>query len=172
MTVAIQNKSWHQEIWFWVVVAPLIVAIIGSFIGLYIAIDGADDRVKDDYYTEGKMINHRFAADKVAQVLGVKAQLQFDMRSGEVLIDLAGLAYFPPKLDLVLSHPLRAQQDQTLVLKLVDASRYRADFSQLLVTRWYLQLSPSEAAEQDKWRLMGEIDLRQSATVALASQAL
>ncbi len=164
------DKIWYREPWFWMVAGPLIVSVVASFIAGYIAVVGADDRVKDDYYTEGKAINHRFASDKLAHKLGIGATVQFDRVSGEVLVNLSGLSDQPAQVNLILSHPRYAELDQNLNLVAVGAGRYRADLQQLAIGRWYLQLEPTGALEADKWRLMGEIDLRQRSDMALVAE--
>ena len=139
-----------------------------TFAGL-LAYKGADDRVVDDYYSLGKTINNRFEADKRAVALGLSAEVVFDLQTGEIWLSLEGLPSAPP-LDLVLSHPFKASLDQTLRLKPVSQGRYRADFAQLAIGRWYLSLTPAQVDEASTWRLLGEIDLNNTHKVQLLPQ--
>jgi uncharacterized protein len=164
-----RKNSW-KEPWLWVVLGPLIVTIVTSLIFVYIAVSGADQRVVDDYYTEGKAINHRFEADKLALALGVGASVQIDMVSGEVIVELTGLTVFPDQLSLYFSHPVRSTADITVQLKKINASRYRADLPKALKDRWYLQLSPVDAAADNKWRLVGELNLNLQHEINLAPE--
>jgi uncharacterized protein len=160
-------RSAWREPWFWFVFTPLILVVLACIPFVYLAFNGADERVIDDYYTEGKAINHRFASDKLAERLGVRAHLQLDTQSGEVFCDLEGMAVYPAALSLHLSHPLRSARDQTFRLKKINAQRYRADIDQLYVGRWYVVLSPVDEAPDATWRLLGEMDLRQATSMHL-----
>ncbi|HMW46926.1 MAG TPA: FixH family protein [Cellvibrionaceae bacterium] len=168
-SVAGKKSSWREP-WFWMVLGPLILTILTSLIFVYIAVSGADQRVVDDYYTEGKAINHRFEADKLAAALGVGAQVRVDTVSGEALVELTGLSVFPDQLTLYFSHPVKATDDLTVQLKKINASRYRVDLPKQLAGRWYLQLTPADAAADKKWRLVGELDLNQQQTLTLAPE--
>lgn len=152
------------------VLGPLILTIVTSLIFVYIAVSGADQRVVDDYYTEGKAINHRFEADKLAAALGVGAQVTLDTISSEALVELSGLTVLPDQLTLYFSHPVKATDDLTVQLKKVNASRYRVDLPKQLAGRWYLQLTPTNATPDQKWRLVGELDLNQQLTITLAPE--
>ena len=169
MTELIEKKTWLQP-WFWLVMAPLMLSISTSLAFVYIAVSGADQRVVDDYYTEGKAINHRFEADKLALSLGVGAGVQVDTISGEVIVELTGLDYFPDSLSLYFSHPVKSTEDITLQLKKINTSRYRADLTKALKGRWYLQLSPTQTAPEKKWRLVGELDLNLKQAITLAPE--
>jgi uncharacterized protein len=169
MTELVEKKTWRQP-WFWLVMAPLLVSITTSLVFVYIAVSGADQRVVDDYFTEGKTINHRFEADKLALSLGVGAGVQVDTISGEVIIELTGLDYFPEKLSLYFSHPVKSTEDITVELNKINASRYRADLTKVLKGRWYLQLSPVETAAEKKWRLVGELDLNVKQSITLTPE--
>ncbi|HEY6527792.1 MAG TPA: FixH family protein [Cellvibrionaceae bacterium] len=164
-----KKNSW-KEPWLWIVLGPLFVTIITSLIFVYIAVSGADQRVVDDYYTEGKAINHRFEADKLAIALGVGAIAQIDSVSGEVIVELTGLTTYPDQLSLYFSHPVKSTEDITVKLKKINASRYRADLPKVLKDRWYLQLSPVDAAEDNKWRLVGELNLNLQHEITLAPE--
>lgn len=169
MIEVIEKSTWRQP-WFWLVMAPLLLSISTSLVFVYIAVSGADQRVVDDYYTEGKAINHRFEADKLALSLGVGAAVQIDTISSEVIVELTGLDYFPESLSLYFSHPVKSTEDITIQLKKINASRYRADLTKAFKGRWYLQLSSLENAPEKKWRLVGEIDLNLKQAITLAPE--
>lgn len=164
------KKSAWKEPWFWMVLGPLILTIVTSLVFVYIAVSGADQRVVDDYYTEGKAINHRFEADKLAIALGVGASVQVDTVSGEALVELTGLTVLPDQLALYFSHPVKATEDLTVQLKKINASRYRVDLPKPLAGRWYLHLTPADTATEKKWRLVGELDLNQQHSITLAPE--
>lgn len=163
-------KPWYREPWCWLVLAPLLLAVLGSIFAGVLAYKGADDRVVDDYYRVGKGINNQFEADKRAVALGLTAEVVFDTQTGEVWLSLQGLPDTQTPLDLVLSHPFKAALDQTLRLKPVSQGRYRADLANLALGRWYLSLSPAVLDDAHGWRLLGEINLQNTQTVKLLPQ--
>lgn len=145
--------------WFWLVMAPLLFSVITSLIFVYIAVVGADQRVVDDYYTEGKTINHRFEADKLATKLGVGASVRIDLATGDAFVDISGLDYYPDSLSLHFSHPVKSTDDLTLAMNKVNTSRYRVELPRKISGRWYVQLSSVATENDQKWRLVGELDL-------------
>ncbi len=169
-TQAEGKKNAWREPWFWMVLGPLIVTIVTSLSFVYLAVNGADQRVVDDYYTEGKAINHRFEADKLAKALGVGAVVQVDSVTEEVIVDLSGLSLYPDRLMVYFSHPVKSTEDMTVELKKINASRYRADLPKRLTGRWYLHLTPMESNEDKKWRLVGELDLNHQPQLNLAPE--
>jgi uncharacterized protein len=153
----------YREPWFWFVLAPLIVVVILSFVFMYFAVMGADDRVADDYYKQGRLINHHFAAQQRAQDLQIQAEATFDTDTTEVLVTLTG-KQMPGELNLHLSHPAEANRDAVVVLKRVADNSYRAELPQIFQGRWYLTLSAG--ADEQKWSISAEVNFAQSANVS------
>ena len=113
----VQNKPWYRQFWAWFILSPLIVVVIVSSITVTLAVKGADDRVLDDYYKEGRMINMRLDQDLLAQSLSVRADLQFDQELKELTLQLdLKEAELPSQLLLELSHPAKADLDQSLII--------------------------------------------------------
>lgn len=171
-------SPWYKQFWAWFVLAPLIVVVIVGGIMLTIAYHYADDVVTDNYYKEGRMINQRLEQDQQATQLGLFAEVKFDFDSGEAHIKLdtekTGVL-LPKKLLFLLNHPTSAVQDHILILTEWGAGRYRVDLEERLDYRWYVVLMPALETDQTNynqaaWRLTGEIDFRQSATVSLHSR--
>lgn len=158
MSELVETKTAGKP-WFWLVMAPLILSVITSLIFVYIAVVGADQRVVDDYYREGKAINHRFEADKLAIKLGVGASVRLDLETGDAFVDLSGLDYYPETLSLHFSHPVKSKEDLTLAMTKVNTSRYRVELPRKISGRWYVQLSSIPTETEKKWRLVGEMDL-------------
>lgn len=175
-TINSNCKPWYREFWVWFILAPLITVVIVSSFTITVAVKGADDRVIDDYYKEGRMINHRMDQDLLAQALNVSANVQFDQALGELSLQLfQDIDNFPSQLALELSHPAQAELDQRYVLNRIAANQYQVELPEFLVVqplqhRWYLRLKPvSEGVDQTLWRLRGEIDFNRNTQVQLSS---
>ena len=163
-------QPWYRQFWAWFILSPLIVVVIVSSITVSLAVKYKDDRVIDNYYKEGRMINMRLEEDQQAQSLKAKAALTFDREIQEVglVLDIESPS-LPEKLVLEFSHPLQADLDYSLNFTRIAQNQYRAEFpTQLLTHRWYLRLLPllDDSTEQ-RWRLRGEIDFAQTQTITL-----
>lgn len=176
------EKKTHQEPWFWFVMSPIIVVFIVSSITVTLAVTGADDKVSDNYYKEGRMLAQESTSEAYAKSLGIEAGVKFDLVSGEVIVDF-NQDVDVDKITLLVSHPAKSALDHNFTLKKVSASKYRADISSKLEGRWYMRMvsyevndspisnshvSPNKKLaeqvlnEKESWRLHGEIDFKQS----------
>jgi hypothetical protein len=160
MSLDIHPKPWYRELWFWLLVAPLLTLLVSVPIMLITAFKGADNRVVDNYYHEGRMINHRFEEQALAVELGISGQLGFDWASGEVWF-ISNKLLDVPALNLLFSHPSRANQDFQVVLYNVGERRYRADLSSMSKGRWYIALQGIDPSQTPlkPWRLLAEINI-------------
>nr|WP_298250717.1 FixH family protein [uncultured Halomonas sp.] len=162
-------KPWYKQFWPWFLIGLLLSSILFSLVYLAFSIRYYDGSVGDDYYKRGLAINEQLAKQEHAQELGLKAQLLFDDRTGDVVVDLAGegLSESRPKsLQLALIFPTDSDFDRILTLEHVHEGRYITTMEEPLRYRWYLQLQP-EAGEQAPWRLTGEVSFPSDAPVTL-----
>lgn len=138
--------------------APLIATVVVSAILVTLAVSGADDRVHDDYYKQGKMINKRFEAENRARALGIRGRVQFDAPARKVRLRLAsepGNA----AVTLAVSHPAEADEDVTVTLDRVASGRYEGPFEGSLSGRRYLVVS---SVDEPEWRISSQIDFSDS----------
>lgn len=156
----------YREPWFWMVFGPLIVVVLFSSGFAYLAFVGADDRVFDDYYKQGRMINNRFAAETRARELGLSGAARFDFSAGEVLVNLQG-QQLPGELKLQISHPAEARQDTETTLTRIAEHSYRGSLPREFDGSWYLIFTAG--AGESSWRITAEADFSQTSTVAFAA---
>lgn len=184
------SKPWYRQFWAWFILSPLIVVFIVSSITITLAVKNADDRVVDNYYKEGRLINLRLDQDLLAISLGINAQLTFDTASGDLVLILNSDGDLPEYLSLELSHPAHSERDHKLLLTRTANNQYNVELSgQVLNSRWYLRLLPIESLEDSDraniieqtkksvtatledtkkvWRLRGEVDFAKVQTVLL-----
>lgn len=174
-------QPWYKQFWAWFILSPLIVVVIVSSITVTIAVKGADDRVIDNYYKEGRMINMRLDEDLLAKSMGITATLVFDDEIDELSLRLQqNTPVFPELLQLELSHPIQAELDYVVKLRRVASNQYAAELPpQPLRNRWYLRLLPTAEDQKAKgndgssdeidrrWRLRGEINFDHTQTITL-----
>lgn len=147
----------YREPWFWFLMAPLIfVVFLGAGL-VSVAFIGADDRVYDDYYQQGRLINNRFALKEAAKTLALYGKLNFDTEVGEAWLELRGEAE-PEQIYLQLSHPSEADMDHQLVMQRTTAGRYRTEFRRNYSGRWYVFLSVPADSPDGQWKVAFELD--------------
>lgn len=150
MGIIAASKPWYREPWPWLLaIMPTTAVIAGSFT-VWFAITSNDGLVVDDYYKQGKAINQTKERDRLAQTLGISAQL---LPQGSMMqLLLSGKTQTPPgMLTLKIMHPTRSGDDHEVALKW-DGASYTGQLPQLAGARYHVQLTP----EFGNWRLTGE----------------
>lgn len=51
-----QQQRWYREFWVWFVIALPLAAVIGGFVTLWIALDGADRELGGSYRQVGMVV--------------------------------------------------------------------------------------------------------------------
>ncbi|UZJ44732.1 FixH family protein [Marinimicrobium sp. C6131] len=170
MTDNTPEAPWYRQPWFWFVMSPLIVVVCVSLSFVTVSVFHADDRVVDNYYKQGRSINQSFEQEARARALNLKADVEFDPVTGEILLNLTGNGTLPNVLHLLIGHPVNADQDQRVLLQKVRDGRYRGDLTRALSHRRYLTLLPEHDATQMRsaeWLLRGEIHFDQRNRIEL-----
>ncbi len=162
---AVDGKPAWRNPWFWLVMAPLLTSIVVGMGLLTLAISGSDDRVYDDYYEQGRLINNRFEKETQARKLGIAGEITFDTAAGHLVV-----AFDRPvdvaAMQLLISHPAVAAQDRTLLLQKVDDRHFRLDLPMSAYTgRHYLILTGLDRSQRGLWRISGEIDFATTSTM-------
>lgn len=167
-------KPWYREFWAWFILTPLIVVVPVSLYTVFLAVYHADDRVVDNYYQEGRMINQRMDEDLAAARIGLIADIRFDQDIGEMTVQLHHQqSVFPTQIHLELSHPSDQALDHQLSLQHIAKGHYQTELHGTLSYRWYLRLRSDSASANtvgDPWRLRGEIDFSTQSSVRLHAQ--
>lgn len=158
------TPSWYRQPWPWVLIGLPGAAVIASIVSLFIAINGADDRVADNYYKQGLAINRELRADDNAQRRQLHAQLDF--AAGTVAVSLHGdTADISDQLTMRVMHPVSAARDFALPLLRDHNGIYRARLMHSPTGRWTVEIDDARA----HWRLRREIRLasdRQQVSIA------
>ena len=141
---------WYRQFWPWFLIALPATVVIAAFITLYIATTGADDLVASEYYKDGLAINRRLEKSRMAEELGMSAELYFD--AGSVRASLSAPRN-PEQLQLRLSHPLEADSDFSLALARIAPGEYVGHLPRAVGPRWHWSLQE----EDGNWRLDGII---------------
>lgn len=143
---------WYKQFWPWFLFGLPGSVVVAGLITVWIAIDGSDDMVNDDYYKEGLAINQQLEKQQLARDLGLRAELNLD---GEQLsLTLRGNTAMPSTIELFLSHPASDTLDIKLTMVQAQAGYYLARAT-IPPQRYYLSI---EGLHYDqRWRLKQEV---------------
>lgn len=158
-------KAWYKQFWPWFLIALPMSAVIGSMITINIAFTDADGLVKDDYYKEGLAMNMDIARKQTAEELGIGAFVQFNLESGELIVEMNDAAIGNhEKLMLNMIHPTRSGQDMSIELTHQQGSVFQGKLAQEPSPgKWWVRLSPLN----DSWYVEGRNTLPTSTSVNL-----
>jgi hypothetical protein len=144
---------WYRQFWPWFLIMLPASVVVAGLVTLYIAIEGADDLVVDEYYKDGLAINRQLEKKELATKYGITAELAFSAHSVAVTVNGEVNA---DKLNLTLSHPLEADRDFLVELTRVEPGFYAGLLEQSIFSRWHWTL---ENQDGPRWRLDGSVDL-------------
>ncbi|MEH6590875.1 MAG: FixH family protein [Halioglobus sp.] len=144
---------WYRQFWPWFLIMLPASVVVAGLTTVYIAHEGADDLVIDEYYKNGLAINRQLEKIERASTAGIAAELEFSAHSVAVTISGDVTA---EKLNLTLSHPLEADRDFLVVLTRIEPGFYAAVLEQAIFSRWHWSL---ENQDQPRWRLDGTVNL-------------
>jgi hypothetical protein len=144
---------WYRQFWPWFLIMLPASVVVAGLVTLYIAIEGADDLVVDEYYKDGLAINRQLEKKELAAEYGITAELAFSAHSVAVTVNGEVNA---DKLNLTLSHPLEADRDFLVELTRVEPGFYAGLLEQSIFSRWHWTL---ENQDGPRWRLDGSVDL-------------
>ena len=69
------SKPWYRQFWPWFLIALPGAIVVAGINMVFIAHDGADDLVVDEYYKDGLAINRKLEKLERAEQLGISASL-------------------------------------------------------------------------------------------------
>ena len=148
-----EKIPWYREPYVWLLIAFPLLAVVGGFITLGLAIASNDGLVVDDYYKEGLMINRVLKRDQAAADLGLEAELQLAPQRDRFTLSMNGKPAFTPPGVLKVSflHATRKGFDQYVSVDKTGDNIYTSRIRPLIRGHWYVQI------ETDNWRLLKSV---------------
>ena len=153
-----QNEStrpWYKEQYVWMVIFFPMLAVIGGFAMLYMAIETYDGLVVDDYYKKGLEINRVLERDKSASAYQLVADVSIERQMEEVEIKFSANSDFvyPTSIDVSFLHATRAGLDKQVKLLKTQDKMYQGNLPALEPGKWYVHI------QQDDWRIINIINV-------------
>ncbi|WP_269844469.1 FixH family protein [Neisseria dumasiana] len=152
-----KSKVWYKEPWPWLLMAGPAIVVVAAFYTFYLAKSNSADLVSDDYYKDGKHIDLQLHRDAEALKRGITAQVLISPDKNAAKVFVSGDFDRNKTLNLVLMHPAKKSDDQTVKLQAVQSgtlsgnkAEYNAVFKPLPATHhWYVRVEDTDG----KWRV-------------------
>ncbi len=86
-----KTSVWYREPWPWIAMSGPAVVVVASLFSAYLAVEGADPVIDENYYEHGLQINAQLARLQQANRLGLSTELQLAgvRRGDEVRVQVA-----------------------------------------------------------------------------------
>jgi hypothetical protein len=164
--MSVAHSPWHRHRWPWIIIAVLGGSVCLTLAMVVIAVRHPDSLVVDNYYEAGKGINRALDRELFARSLNLRATVQLDDLTGEVVVNLDGASQ-PANLALRLISPTQPDKDRMLTLH-ADAGqpgRYVGALADRVEGRRFVELLGLQDGQP--WRLFEEETLRSGRLVRL-----
>ncbi len=153
------STPWYRQVWPWALMAGPFAVVIAGGVTAWLAASAPDAMVVDDYYKEGRAINLSLQRDQKALQLGLGAEIQFPGSSGgqvKVTMSSAQAVAWPPAIELLLVHPVRAELDRTVELHATGAQPNAATFVGDVGATEHIAYQITVQDPGKQWRLMSD----------------
>ena len=145
------TQPWYKQFWPWFLISLPAFVVVAGINMVFIAHEGADDLVVDEYYKEGLAINRKLEKIQLAAELGISARVA--IAGDEVVVSTEG-PVTAERLDLLLSHPLESDRDFQVALVQSTPGHYRGRLSASVAPRWHWSILNTS---DQPWRLDGSL---------------
>ena len=145
------SKPWYRQFWPWFLIALPAAIVVAGINMVFIAHEGADDLVVDEYYKDGLAINRKLEKRERAERLGISARLSIS--GNDITVTTAG-PVTASQLKLTLSHPLESDLDFEIFVVQSVPGEYRGSLPATVAPRWHWAL---RLPGDEGWRLDGTV---------------
>jgi hypothetical protein len=143
---------WYKHFWPLFMFGLISMVVVASLTTVYIAIDGSDDLVNDNYYKDGLGINMQLEESALASQLNARAVASINDNAIALQLELDTNA--PSQLIMQFSHPASDKFDQKVFLFPNPQGVYEG-MVDLPAQRFYVQVKGAHNSQF--WRLSGEL---------------
>lgn len=156
------RPAWREPL-VWLVVGIPAATVVAGFATWWIAAQRADSNVAEDWYKRGLTINRSLERESHAQARNLNAEIRL-ADANDLRVTLTGTGPLPATIAVLLTHPVRAEQDRRVTLDRQADGGYRIVSPMVSVGRWDV------AIEAEDWRLAGRrVELREGRTIRVSA---
>jgi len=138
---------WYRHGWPWFLVGLLGLSVVGSLVIVFLAFDGRDPLVREDWYADGVSINDDLARRALAMRSGIRARVRFEPERERIVVAMTGEGADEVEfLDLMFDHATRSDLDRRVRLQRIAPGLYEAMLPRLAMGRFYATLEPAAPA--------------------------
>jgi hypothetical protein len=156
------RPPWKEPL-VWLVVGIPAATVVAGLATWWIAAQRADSNVAEDWYKRGLTINRSLERESRALALGLRAEVSL-AGTHDLRVRLEGDGPLPDTIAVVLTHPVRAEQDRRLSLDRQPDGGYRIVSPLAGAGHWGLSI------EAQDWRIAARrVTLRDGETVRVSA---
>ncbi len=148
---------WYKQFWPWFLIVVPLTSMVLSFSMMYLAFNGKDSLVIDDYYKEGRGINLKIHKLQQAKVLNILTKTQVSSDYVEVNF-INGAPDNGEALTLDFFHSTQKFKDFSVTLLRDANGMYRAPLKGEVSGKWQLSLHPFD----ENWKIQKVVSLPQA----------
>lgn len=145
------SQPWYKQFWPWFLFGLPAAVVVAGINMVFVAHEGADDLVVDEYYKNGLAINRKLEKLERAKKLRIGATLAIN---GSDIVIITSGEVDQNQLRMALSHPLESNRDFELMLVQSVPGEYRGRLPAEIAPRWHWALINDD---EPAWRLDGSI---------------
>lgn len=152
------TKPWYKQLWPWILMAGPIFVVLASVAMFFVAKENMTDLVTDDYYKDGKHIAMELHRDEEAVKRQIQAQVLVSPDKNAAKVFISGDFDAKQPVNLLLMHPAKKAEDQTVVLKPVATVGNRTEYDVVFRTlpdanHWYVRVEDAGGVwrVESKW---------------------
>lgn len=148
----VDAKPWYQHRWPWLLMLGPAAVVVAGVHTTWIAFTQQDALVVDDYYKQGKAINHDLRRDRTASGMAMEVHARYDAAAGKVVGTLKSHGKpLSTSISIHLVHSTQPEKDVRMLAKTDSEGNFAVALPMLDMARWQVLV---ESGERD-WRLKG-----------------
>ncbi|WP_025673520.1 FixH family protein [Salinivibrio socompensis] len=156
---------WYKQFWPWFLIALPATVVVASLVTFTLFSMNSVSLVAEDYYKKGKGINVDLSKLKVADQLGISAQLSSSEEAIAVALDKGQLETFPA-LKVHLQHRTLERKDVNVMVNPNQAGIYHLDLAEPISGPWFIEVSSFDK----QWKVHGRVNFPLSNTLTLSGK--
>lgn len=151
---------WYKEPWVWLVISGPAIVVVAGLYTAFLAFNGADRVVAEDYYKQGLRINATIQHDVNARDRNMSADMNFDQATGRISIHVKSDVALADSLQLSIAESSSQSAVNEFIrrgtLKMTSPGNYQLIYLPPSMSKSEDTLLWHVKVEAFDWRLTGD----------------